>query len=533
MKKILLPIILSCISITGLIAQERYVDEVFTNFTQVNNVVYSTNLSVIAASQGLAYVPTGAVPQVPALAFDLYEPAGDSVAERPLIIMLHTGTFLPIIYNGNPTGMRNDAATTNICKSYAKRGYVVANLEYRLGWNPAAATQAERAASLMKAVYRAIQDTKSAVRFFRKDYATNGNQYGIDTSRIILCGQGSGGWVALGYATVDKLAEIQLPKFLDANAVPLIDTAVIGDWDGYGGNSIPGQGNMESNLGYSNDIHMVCSMGGGMGDLSWLEAGDVPMCAVHCPTDPVATYTTGDVSIASIGLVTTDISGSYDVMKKANLLGNNTILDPVNAGSDIYTLAAASASLNAQGMTIANATVIQNQTVGTPVDNVFPFITVNPYEASPWDLWDSTMTVNIAVGMGLPAANGTAAHVSNIAQNPDMSYPKSMAYIDSTLGYFCRRIVRATGLAGLNYLSNIESGINMYPNPTSNNITIHSENGTINSIKLYSTAGKLVKEEANLSSNHVNLNNLNLTEGLYLCSIEINGQSVTKRLIIR
>ena len=142
--------------------------------------------------------------------------------------------------------MRNDAATTNICKSYAKRGYVVANLEYRLGWNPAAATQAERAASLMKAVYRAIQDTKSAVRFFRKDYAT-GNQWGIDTSRIILCGQGSGGWVALGYATVDKLAEIQLPKFLDANAIPLIDTAVIGDWDGYGGNSIPGQGNMESN----------------------------------------------------------------------------------------------------------------------------------------------------------------------------------------------------------------------------------------------------------------------------------------------
>ena len=535
MKKILLPIIFSCISITTLIAQERYVDEVFTNFTQQNNVLYSQNYSVIAASQGIPYVPTGASPQVPALNFDLYEPAGDTVAERPLVIMLHTGTFLPIIYNGNPTGMRNDVATTNICKSYAKRGYVVANLEYRLGWNPYAATQEEKAASLMKAVYRAMQDTKSAVRFFRKDYAM-GNQWGIDTSRIILCGQGSGGWVALGYATVDKLAEIQLPKFLDANAVPLIDTAAIGDWDGVGG-----MYNMESNLGYSNDIHMVCSMGGGIGDLSWLEAGDVPMCAVHCPTDPVATYTTGDVSIASIGLVTTDISGSYDVMKKANLLGNNTILDPVNAGIDSYTLAAASASLNAQGMSIANATATQNQTVGAPVDNVFPFITGNPYEASPWDFWDSTTTVNIAIALlvsptvttAAAAAQGTAAHNSNIAQNPDMSYPKSMAYIDSTLGYFCRRIVRATGLAGLNDLSNLESGINMYPNPTSNNITIHSENGTINSIKLFTTAGKLVKEEANLSSKLVSINNLNLTEGLYLCSIEINGQSVTKRLIIR
>ena len=526
MKKIILPFLFAFAICGNLFAQpQRFVDEVFSSFSQENDILYSQNFSVIAASQGIPYVPTGASPQVPALVFDIYEPDGDTMAERPLIIMLHTGTFAPIIYNGNATGSRNDVATTDICKSYAKRGYVVANLEYRLGWNPTAATQAERAASLMKAVFRAIQDTKSAVRFLRRDYSI-ANQWGIDTSRIILCGQGSGGWIALGYATVDKLAEIQLPKFLDGMGVPLIDTAIIGDWDGVGG-----QFNMETNLGFSNDIDMVCSMGGGMGDLSWLEAGDVPMCAVHCPTDPVATYTTGDVAIASIGIVTTDISGSYDVMKKANLLGNNSIFDPVNASADPYTIAAAAASLNAEGMSDIGGTVI-----GVPVANVFPYITGNPFEASPWDFWDSTMTVNIALALGLPAAQGTAAHTSSIAQNPNMSFPKAMAYIDSTLGYFCRRIVRATnldGLANLNDLTATESGINLFPNPAGNNITIHSENGIINSIKLYTTAGKLVKEEVNLSSNHVNLNNLNLTEGLYLCSIEVNGQNITKRLMIK
>ncbi len=531
MKKRLLPFIFSSVIFGSVFSQqERYIDEVFTNITVDSNNVYSTNLSVIAASAGFPYVPTGAIPQAPALVFDLYEPAGDTLEERPLIIMLHTGTFLPIIYNGNPTGSRFDFATSQICQSYAKRGYAVANLEYRLGWNPMAPTQADRAASLMKAVYRAIQDTKSAVRFFRKDYE-NGNQWGIDTSRIILCGQGSGGWIALGYATVDKLSEIQLPKFLDANAMPLIDTAVVGDWDGYGGNSTPGVGNMESNLGYSNDIHMVCSMGGGMGDLIWLEAGDVPMCAVHCPTDPVATYTTGDVAIASIGVVTTDISGSYDVMKKANLLGNNSILDPVNAGNDPYTLAASAASATAVGMSDIGGTVI-----GAAVDNVFPFITGNPFEASPWDFWDSTTTVNIALAMGLPAAQGTAAHNSSIAQNPDMSMAKSMSYIDSTLGYFCRRIVRATNLDGqadVIELANLESSVQLFPNPASQNITIVSENGIINSIKMYTTAGKLVKEETNLSSNQVQLNILNLIEGLYLCSIEVNGQNITKRLIIQ
>ena len=528
MKKIILPFIFSFMMISGAFSQERYIDEVFANFTVDSSIVYSTNLSVLAASQGFPYVPTGSN-GIPALAFDLYEPAGDTIAERPLIIMLHTGTFAPIIYNGNPTGMRDDFATSRICQSYAKRGYAVANLEYRLGWNPALPTQAERAASLMKAVYRAIQDTKSAVRYFRKDYA-NGNQWGIDTSRIILCGQGSGGWVALGYATVDKLAEIQLPKFLDltipANPVALIDTTVIGDWDGIGGLY-----NMESNLGYSNDIHMVCSMGGGIGDLSWLEAGDVPMCAVHCPTDPVAVYTTGDVAIASIGVVTTDISGSYDVIQKANILGNNVVLDPVNAGTDTYTLAAQAASAVAQGMMDFGGT-----TIGAPVDNVFPYITGNPFEASPWDFWDSTTTVYIALALGLPAAQGTQAHVSNIAQNPDMSIPKSMAYMDSTLGYFCRRIVRATNLdgqSGIDELTVIEAGLKIYPNPANQNVTILSENGTINSIKMYSTTGKLVKEETNLSSNQVNLNNLNLLEGFYLCSIEVNGQMFTKRLVIR
>jgi acetyl esterase/lipase len=535
MKKTILPLIVTLLTFTSVFAQnQRYINEVFTNFTVQNNVVYSVNNSVIAASQGFPYVQTGTIPEAPALVFDLYQPENDTIAERPLIIMLHTGTFLPIIYNGNPTGARQDFATTKICQSYAKRGYTVANLEYRLGWNPQAPTQADRAGELMKAVYRAIQDTKSAVRFFRKDYE-NGNQWGIDTSRIILCGQGSGGWIALGYSTVDKLSEIQLPKFLDANANPLVDTTVIGDWDGIGG-----EFNIESNLGYSNDIHMVCSMGGGMGDLVWLEAGDVPTIAVHCPTDPVATYTTGDVSVALIGVVTTDISGSYDVIKKANLLGNNTVFDAVNAGNDPYTVAAEVASANAQGMAIPNATQIQNQTVGAPVDNVFPFITGNPFEASPWDFWDSTTTVNTAIALGLPAAEGTEAHVSNLQQNPNMSMAKSMAYIDSTLGYFCRRIVRATNLDGLNSINELSktiASVQLFPNPASANTTISMvlENEAKVEVRLMDLSGKVMtaKNYGSLAGSwSESIATSTFSAGIYLVELTIDGTKVTRRLVV-
>jgi hypothetical protein len=530
MKKTLLPFVLSLLAMTSAFGQnQRFINEVFTTLDIDTGIVYSQNYSVIAAGDGVPYVLTGSIPQAPPLAFDFYQPLNDTMAERPLIIMLHTGTFLPIIYNGNPTGSRFDFATSQICQSYAKRGYVVANLEYRLGWNPLAPTQADRAASLMKAVYRAIQDTKSAVRYFRKDYE-NGNTFGIDTSKIILCGQGSGGWVALGYASIDKLIEIQLPKFLDAEANPLVDPADIGDWDGIGGTN-----NVESNIGYSNNVHMVLSMGGGMGDLSWLEAGDVPMVAVHCPTDPVATFTTGDVSVAQIGIVTTDISGGYDVLKKANQLGNNTIMNPVNDGNDPYTLAARAASLRAQGLSDIGGTVI-----GAPTDNLFPYLTGNPFEGSPWDFWDSTTTVAIAVSIGLPASSGTDAHVSAKQQNPNVSIPKAMAYIDTTLGFFCRRIVRVTNLDGITNVDEINNSlasVQIYPNPASENtsVSIKLDSEAKVEMRMLDISGKvmLAKNFGSLVGTLTEtINTSDLSSGIYLVELTIGGNKVTKRLVI-
>jgi hypothetical protein len=276
-------------------------------------------------------------------------------------------------------------------------------------------------------------------------------------------------------------------------------------------------------------------MGGGMGDLSWLEAGDVPTIAVHCPTDPVATYTTGDVAIASIGVVTTDISGSYDVLKKANLLGNNTVFDAINAGNDPYTVAARAASQNAEGISDIGGTVI-----GAPVDNVFPFITGNPFEASPWDFWDSTTTVNTAIALGLPAAQGTQAHVSNLQQNPNMSMAKSMAYIDSTLGYFCRRIVRATNLDGLNNINELSktiASVQLFPNPASANTTISMvlENEVKVEVRLMDLSGKVMtaKNYGSLAGSwSESIATSTFSAGIYLVELTIDGTKVTRRLVV-
>jgi acetyl esterase/lipase len=501
-------------------AQQRYIDEVFTSSDTTNDVLYGVNFGVLSGQ----LIPTGYVVtdslgnpiyQEPPLEMDIYEPSGDSLAERPLIIHMHTGTFLPIIHNGNPTGMRQDYATAEMCEGYAKRGFVVANIDYRLGWNPYLATQEERAASLMTAVYRAMQDCKAAVRYFKMSAQNMGNPYGIDTSKIVLSGQGSGGWVALAYATIDSLAEIQLPKFLlidpmTSIAYPAVDTAVMGDWDGFGG--LPNV-NMENHVGYSSDVHMVVSMGGGIGDLSWLDAGDVPMCAVHCPTDPVASYYTGDVSVAQIGVVTTDISGSYDIMHKADSLGNNDVL--LNATyNDVYTTAAGNAAFGR--------------------DNVFAFNTVNPYEGSPWDYWLHPVLTALAPYVGASPGQADTAHFNGLATNPDMSQTKADAYIDSTLGYFCPRIVNGLGLPGntVGIQSNsIDANVSLYPNPAKNIVTINTEKNIL-SIEIYHINGSLILRKEKINNNRFILNKLNLSSGLYIVDVQLEEGVVSRKLII-
>ena len=534
MKKITIGFlfIFSVIYSTTTIAQTRYLDPLFTVDT-TNHITYGVNFSVMI--NDTLPIPTGMTIPVgvdsatgtpiyftmPALEFDLFEPAGDTVAERPLIIYLHTGTFAPIIRNGNATGHRNiDYATQVMCNQFAARGYVVANTEYRLGWNPYLPTEPERAASLMRAAYRGIQDVKAAIRYFRMDYE-NGNTYGIDTSKIIICGQGTGGWIATCLNSVDRLSELQLPKFLDAvTAMPLIDTAVYGDWFGYGG--MP-QLNMENHKGYSSEHDMILNMGGAIGDISWLEAGDKPIAAVHGNLDAVARFTTGDLSVSGVNIVSS-ISGSHDVVAKANMLGNN---DNIPNLYDPYTVAAKEASNKLIG-----TTDFSGDTITQSVDNLFPFNTGNPGEGAPWDYFTEAMCVQLATLQGLPASVGTAAYQSSLATNPDVSLAKANAYIDSTINFFCPRIVNTLMLPGNSVGVNTNDVLyKVYPNPTSDYISINSY-ANIEEISIYDNIGNLVKRyNPNLFTYTIDLREL--PKGIYLAEIKDSYTTHTEKIILK
>ena len=83
MHQRLLLFILLCSAFT-LQAQQRYVDEVFDSVIISQDNLYGANISIVTAA-----------PALDSLFFDIYMPAGDTLTERPVVLVLHTGTFLP------------------------------------------------------------------------------------------------------------------------------------------------------------------------------------------------------------------------------------------------------------------------------------------------------------------------------------------------------------------------------------------------------------------------------------------------------
>ncbi len=148
--------------------------------------------------------------------FDWYQPKGDSVAARPLIIWMHGGGF--------KLGSKHAKGIRLWSKMFAKRGYVCAGLNYRLSKNNPLFNFTE----LKRSCYNAVEDVKEAVAFFKKNHA----RYGIDTSRIILAGNSAGGMIALqavysssaGLAASAQMTNTDLPvTYNTANIAAIIN----------------------------------------------------------------------------------------------------------------------------------------------------------------------------------------------------------------------------------------------------------------------------------------------------------------------
>ena len=193
------------------IAQTVYKDMVFSDYSIEKNLSYAGKTKKYAR-------------------FDLYRPKTDGVTPRPLIIWMHGGGF--------KFGSKEATGVRVWCSSFARRGYLCAAINYRIGNKSLKFTYNE----LVTNCYRGVEDVRTALAFFK----THASKWGIDTTRIILAGNSAGGMLAI-------------QTVYSNDPAPTGVAAIVNFW-------------------------------GGIFDTAWLRNARVPIVSVHGVQDGIVPY---------------------------------------------------------------------------------------------------------------------------------------------------------------------------------------------------------------------------------------------------
>ncbi|MFT4754518.1 MAG: hypothetical protein ACI9GM_000691 [Salibacteraceae bacterium] len=572
-KKLLLGLAISLGLSTTTISQERFMDEVFSDaeIMVMKDQPYSVNvnwllsdftnqaavgadltdLQTIAATTGQYpqkyFYPNGANPaldstsvKISVQTMDVYMPipgSVDTMAMRPVVFYAHTGNFLPKGINGQPTGDKNDSAAAEICRQFAKRGYVAIAVNYRLGWNPISQDLDVRTGTLLNAVYRSIHDMKQAVRVAKKT-TLGGNPFAIDPNKTMIFGQGSGGYVSLAYGSMTRTAELELDKFLDVNGASYINQGLVGGLDGYGGLANLYQDTFSS-VGITSDVMMTVNAGGALADISWIEAGEPAIVSVHSIRDPYAPFDTGTVIVPGLGYPVVDVNGPGTFMSKVNSLGNNdAFLDLYT--QDAYTAAARSRYGETFDYIYANRPTV---TLDANIDGAFPMLlplgaSLSQNIGAPWEWWSLPDLLALEAYYASVGQTINAAQIdsNSLFGNPEGHNKNSaLVYIDTVHNYIAPRIMKVLQIGGWEALAVNEVRVNdvfsIAPNPASELVTITSKGGNVNAVSVYDMTGKLIfTRTSSVPTLTINVNDL--PKGVYIINVETeNGQNVEKLII--
>jgi Secretion system C-terminal sorting domain/Dienelactone hydrolase family len=512
----------------------RYLDEIYTDTTR-KTLQYGQNWSIITLQS------LGKTSKLP-LPMEMVEAKGDTGTKRPAVIYLHTGNFLPRITGlTGPSGQRDDSTALEICGRLAKMGYVAFSADYRLGWDPSNNDpnlgQIIRTATLINAAYRGVQDIRTCIRYIK----ANATALKVDTSRIIVWGQGTGGYLSLGLATLDNQAEIEVTKFgpqkyfiPGATPTPMVHPTVNGDLESVGNTAAPqslvtfgfklGDSLNSTQLGTygpSSNFQLCVNMGGAVGDLGWMDTTSitgslgatgrrplpVPIISFHVPYDPFAPYDDDILNVPRPGttpLPVVRVQGSFRVALKSDSLGTNNAFRTVVARDPYGAI----------------------QKTRSSTTGLFPIYGTagNAFDSSPWDFWDKTLNPN---------------NTSGLQTNPDMSAAKAKRYIDTMVGFVAPRACIALNLPCRFIVTSTEEILNAYatkllisPNPAQTVVSFQSETfNPIQAIELFDLSGRSVKAVKNINNSQYQFERGNLPTGMYIAKVKFEGGILSKKVV--
>ncbi len=216
---------------------QRFREPVFDALDSINAIAYGSAVNIKGSSETLL--------------LDLIFPQGDTMQKRPLVVFIHGGGF--------QSNSRKGSYSALVCQGFAKRGFVTATIDYRLGIE-----NQKSEADYANALYRAQQDGRAAVRFLKKHAV----EYGIDTNQVFLTGSSAGSKTAMAIAYMD---EFELPDGID-----------IQKWG-------PLEG-IEGSEGFSSKVHGVMNAWGAMIDFNWIKKGDAPLFNTSGTMDKTVAY---------------------------------------------------------------------------------------------------------------------------------------------------------------------------------------------------------------------------------------------------
>ncbi len=222
----------------------RYITSLFpANPILTSDIVYGNNIDYTGANE--------------VLKLDIYEPQCDVATSRPLLIFAHGGGFVA----GDKAGF----GYADFCIGWAKLGYVVASINYRLGFP-------SDQYGFNSAIMRGVHDGRAAIRFMRDNALNGGNTWKIDPNMIYFGGVSAGAIMALHIAYEDQQSEL---------------TMNCGGQPGTEETSLEGTSN---NLTCSSAISAILSISGGIRDLSWIHTNDIPAFLAHGDQDGTVPY---------------------------------------------------------------------------------------------------------------------------------------------------------------------------------------------------------------------------------------------------
>lgn len=430
------------------------------------------------------------------LSMDIFEPMGDLNTKKPLIIFAHAGGFI--------NGSKDVDNMQAICDTFARKGFVTATIDYRKGFDPFDEESAERA------VYRAIQDGKTAVRFFKENHAA----YNIDTNNVFFGGMSAGGFISYHVAYLDEESERPAST--------------------YGGGTVNDLGCTDCAGSFQNntsEIKAVLDYWGATIDTTFMQAGDQPIMIMHGTQDPTVPYYEGyPFGLSTLPLV----YGAEPIKNQAEAVGvpytlikndmdlhmmegsNNGTWDPIP--NDFWGDTLLPFTTDFVFDLIKPTTVkISPDTVYLGLNEVYTFEVEDHLDAQ--YIWDFN-------NLDITELNNTNSATIELQFVTPGTYDIKTTEFNDILAAGEQQKFVAIVQDDVGFIEE-ETLLSIFPNPTENNLSVECSE-LIKMVTVIDISGQLIlNQEFNAFTTQIDVSDL--SSGLYFIQITVGDKQITQQ----